>query len=134
MKAKLQQLLAAVLVLGLSLAASAQTQTQSFDVIIKGGTVYDGTGRPGVKADVGIKGDRIVAVGNLSRASAPTIVDAKGLAVAPGFINMLAHSESSLIVDPRSLSEIKQGVRSEEHTSELQSHVNLVCRLLLEKK
>ena len=113
MKTKLQKTFAAILILVLSLAASAQTQTQSFDVIIKGGTVYDGTGRPGVKADVGIKGDRIVVVGNLNRAAAPTIVDAKGLAVAPGFINMLAHSESSLIVDPRSLSEIKQGVTTQ---------------------
>ena len=113
MKTKLHQLIAAILVLALSLAASAQRQAQSFDVIIKGGTVYDGTGSPGVKADVGIKGDRIAAVGDLSRATAPTIVEAKGMAVAPGFINMLAHSESSLIVDPRSLSEIKQGVTTQ---------------------
>jgi N-acyl-D-amino-acid deacylase len=119
MRANLHKLLAVILVLAVSLAASGQRQprstssVQSFDVIIKGGTVYDGTGRRGVKTDVGIKGDRIVAVGNLSRATAPTIVDAKGLAVAPGFINMLAHSESSLIVDPRSLSEIKQGVTTQ---------------------
>src|SRR5689334_5657459 len=117
MRAKLQKLLAATLVVAISLAASAQKQrtvsTQSFDIIIKGGTVYDGTGRVPVRADIGVKGDRIVAVGNLSRATAPTIVDAEGLAVAPGFINMLAHSESSLIVDPRSLSEIKQGVTTQ---------------------
>src|ERR1044072_5357417 len=119
MRAKLQKLLAVILVLAVSLAASGQRQSrstssvQSFDIIIKGGTVYDGTGRRGVKTDVGIKGDRIVAVGNLSRATAPTIVDATRLAVAPGFINMLAHSESSLIVDPRSLSEIKQGVTTQ---------------------
>jgi N-acyl-D-amino-acid deacylase len=113
MKTKLQKLFASILILALSLTASAQRQAQTFDVIIKGGTVYDGTGRAPVRADVGIKGDRIVAVGNLSRATAPTIVDAKGLAVAPGFINMLAHSESSLIVDPRSLSEIKQGVTTQ---------------------
>src|SRR5262249_42244868 len=90
-----------------------KSKSQTFDIIIKGGTVYDGTGGAGVKADVGIKGDRIAAVGNLSRATAPTIVDAKGLAVAPGFINMLSHSESSLIVDPRSLSELKQGVTTQ---------------------
>src|ERR1044072_9986316 len=101
MRANLQKLLAFILVLAISLAASGQRQSrstssvQSFDVIIKGGTVYDGSGGRGVKTDVGIKGDRIVAVGNLSRASAPTIVDATKLAVAPGFINMLAHSESS---------------------------------------
>src|SRR4030095_6404128 len=68
------------------------------------------TGRAPRKADVGIMGDRIAAVGNLSRATAPTIVDAKGLAVAPGFINMLSHSESSWFVDDRSLSDIRQGV------------------------
>ena len=114
MRIKLQTLLTLALTFSLSLSAVAhgqpQSKSQSFDFIIKGGTVYDGSGRPPVKADVGIKGDRIVAVGNLSRATAATIVDARGLAVAPGFINMLAHSESSLIVDPRSLSELKQGV------------------------
>jgi N-acyl-D-amino-acid deacylase len=94
----------------------AQRQTQSpttFDVIIRGGTVYDGTGRRPVKADVGIKNDRIAAIGNLSRATAPTVVDAQGLSVAPGFINMLSHSETSLIVDSRSLGEIKQGVTTQ---------------------
>src|SRR5689334_6580170 len=113
MRTHLQKLLAVTLLFAISLAASAQRQTQSFDVIIRGGTVYDGTGNTPVKADVGIKGDRIAALGDLSRATAPTIVDAKGLAVAPGFINMLAHSETSLIVDPRSLSEIKQGVTTQ---------------------
>lgn len=113
MRTHLQKLLAVTLLFAISLAASAQRQTRSFDVIIRGGTVYDGTGRAPIRADVGIKGDRIVAVGNLSRATAPTIVAAKGLAVAPGFINMLAHSETSLIVDPRSLSEIKQGVTTQ---------------------
>lgn len=91
----------------------AGSQPQPFDTIIKGGMVYDGSGRAPVRADVGIKGDRIATIGNLSRASATTVVDAKGLAVAPGFINMLAHSESSLIVDPRSLSELKQGVTTQ---------------------
>src|SRR5256885_6743420 len=108
-----------ILLLSLALSALAQGQKraisnpQPFDIIIKGGTVYDGTGRAPVRADVGIKGDRIAAIGNLSRATATTIVDAKGLAVAPGFINMLSHSETSLIRDPRSLSEIKQGVTTQ---------------------
>ncbi len=119
MKLKLRKFLTLSLSLALLLTATAQGQLrskstpQSFDVIIKGGTVYDGTGRAPIRADVGIKGDRIAAVGNLSRASASTIVDATGLAVAPGFINMLSHSESSLIVDPRSLSELKQGVTTQ---------------------
>jgi N-acyl-D-amino-acid deacylase len=117
MRNHLHKFLTLTLILALSLTAIAQGQSrstpQSFDIIIKGGTVYDGTGRAPVKADVGIKGARIAAVGNLSRATAPTIVDAGGLAVAPGFINMLSHSESSLIRDPRSLSELKQGVTTQ---------------------
>jgi len=114
MRANLHKLLSLTLILALSATALAQGRNPaSFDVIIKGGTVYDGTGRPPRQADVGIRGDRIAAIGNLSRATATTVVDAKGLAVAPGFINMLSHSESSLIVDPRSLSEIKQGVTTQ---------------------
>src|SRR5262245_4208117 len=119
MKISARKFLSVALILAFSLAAITRGQQraaatpQSFDIIIKGGTVYDGNGAPPVKADLGIKGDRIAAVGNLSRATAPTIVDASGLAVAPGFINMLAHSESSLIVDPRSLSELKQGVTTQ---------------------
>src|SRR3989441_5914879 len=119
MRIHVRRLLAFTLIFALSVMAIARGQSrstskpQSFDIIIKGGTVYDGTGRPPVRTDVGIKGDRIAAVGNLSRANAPTIVDATGLAVAPGFINMLSHSESSLIVDPRSLSELKQGVTTQ---------------------
>src|SRR3989442_15774583 len=114
----LQRLLALILAVSAMGIAHGQSRTnsqaRSFDVIIKGGTIYDGTGRSPVKADIGINGDRITAVGgNLSRATAPTIVDAGGMAVAPGFINMLSHSESSLIVDGRSLSEIKQGVTTQ---------------------
>src|SRR5437764_662600 len=113
MKINVSRILAFVLLSTISFIAFAQSRSQTFDVIIRGGTVYDGTGRAPIKADVGIKGDRIAAIGNLSRATAPDIVDASGLAVAPGFINMLAHSETSLIVDPRSLSEIKQGVTTQ---------------------
>ena len=116
MRTNLQKLITLMLILAVSAPICAQRrgpETASFDIIIKGGTVYDGSGRPPRRADVGIKGDRITAVGNLSRASSPVIIDATGQAVAPGFINMLSHSESSLIVDPRSLSEIKQGVTTQ---------------------
>jgi N-acyl-D-amino-acid deacylase len=115
MKNNLQKLLSLTLILALTLMVYVQgvAQQQSFDIIIRNGTVYDGSGRSPVKADVGIKGDRIAAVGNLSRATAPTIVDAKGLAVAPGFINMLSHSESSWLQDYRSLSELRQGVTTQ---------------------
>src|SRR5213082_2316643 len=84
-----------------------------FDVVIKGGTVYDGTGGEGHAADVAIRGDRIAAVGNFSADQAKTMIDARGLAVAPGFINMLSWSTESLIQDGRSQSEIRQGVTTE---------------------
>jgi N-acyl-D-amino-acid deacylase len=86
---------------------------QTYDVIIKGGTVYDGSGRAPIRADVAIKGDKVVKIGNLSRAKTTTSIDATGMAVAPGFINMLSWSVDSLIVDPRSLSELKQGVTTQ---------------------
>ena len=59
-----------------------------FDVIIKGGTVYDGTGAEGRVTDIAIRGDRIAGIGDLANATAKTTIDARGLAVAPGFINM----------------------------------------------
>lgn len=100
--------------LGFALTVPAQTHSAaSFDVIIRGGTIYDGTGGAAKRADVGIKGDRITAIGNLKSAHAATIIDATGLAVAPGFINMLSHSESSLITDGRSQGELRQGVTTQ---------------------
>ncbi len=84
-----------------------------FDVIIKDGTVSDGTGAEPKQADVAIRGDRIVGIGDFKTAKAKTIIDAKGLAVAPGFINMLSWSTVSLIQDGRSQSEIRQGVTTE---------------------
>ena len=88
-------------------------EAPDFDVIIKGGTVYDGTGAAPQHVDVAIRGDRIAGLGDFSKSSAPTIVNAKGLAVAPGFINMLSWSTESLIQDGRSESEIRQGVTTE---------------------
>jgi N-acyl-D-amino-acid deacylase len=92
---------------------SGQASPAPFDVLIQGGMVYEGAGGTPRRVDVAIQGDRIVAVGNLSKAQARNVVNARGLAVAPGFINMLSHSESSLILDGRSLGEIKQGVTTE---------------------
>jgi N-acyl-D-amino-acid deacylase len=85
----------------------------SYDLVIKGGTVYDGSGQPGVVADIAVQGDSIVAVGNLGRARGTTEVDASGLAVTPGFINMLSWATESLIQDGRSQSDIRQGVTLE---------------------
>src|SRR5438874_1219325 len=84
-----------------------------FDIIIKGGTVYDGTGGEGHVTDVAIRGDRIEGVGDFAKASAKQTIDARGLAVAPGFINMLSWSNESLIQDGRSQSEIRKGVTTE---------------------
>ena len=84
-----------------------------FDVIIRGGTVYDGSGAKPRQADVAIRGDRITGIGDFRSAKANTVIDAKGLAVAPGFINMLSWSTESLIQDGRSQSEIRQGVTTE---------------------
>jgi N-acyl-D-amino-acid deacylase len=84
-----------------------------YDVIIRHGTVYDGSGGPGVAADVAISGDTIAAIGDLARARAALEVDARGLAVAPGFINMLSWATESLLEDGRSQSDIRQGVTLE---------------------
>ena len=84
-----------------------------FTVVIANGTVYDGTGAPGRRADVGIRDDRVAVVGDLRAATAAHRVDATGLAVAPGFINMLSWSTESLLVDGRSQGEIRQGVTTQ---------------------
>lgn len=101
-------ILTAILVIAMSVSAQ-----NNFDLIIKGGMVYDGSGGVPIKADVAIKGDKVVKIGDLGRAKATTVVDATGMAVAPGFINMLSWATESMIVDPRSLSDLKQGVTTE---------------------
>jgi len=95
------------------LAACQSMQSPAYDVIIRNGTIYDGTGSAGQKADLAIRGDEIVEIGDLSSARAKTEVDAAGMAVAPGFINMLSHSWATLIVDGRSMGELKQGVTTQ---------------------
>ena len=109
---------AALLVLGaiapLAWAAEkTSSPAETFDIVIKGGTLYDGTGEKPRVADVAIRGDRIVGVGSFSADKAQTVIEAKGMAVAPGFINMLSWSTESLIEDGRSQSEIRQGVTTE---------------------
>ncbi|MCI0525405.1 MAG: D-aminoacylase [Acidobacteria bacterium] len=93
--------------------ASAQTQQNSYDIVIKNGTLYDGAGGRPLRADVGLIGDKIAAVGDLKSARAVTVIDANGLAVAPGFINMLSWAVDDLVVDGRSIGDIKQGVTTE---------------------
>ena len=109
-------LLAALLVpvmVSIVSAEEASPAPQEFDVIIRNGTVYDGSGGEGRQADVALRGDRIAGVGNFKSATAKVTIDARGLAVAPGFINMLSWSTESLIADGRSQSEIRQGVTTE---------------------
>src|SRR6266403_2705895 len=98
------------------LAAEASGSPQNptdFDVVIRGGTVYDGTGAEPKYVDVAIRGDRIAGISDFKTAKAKTVIDATGLAVVPGFINMLSWSNESLIQDGRSQSEIRQGVTTE---------------------
>ena len=85
----------------------------AFDILIKDGMVIDGTGALRREADVGINGDRITALGNLSDAESGRVIDAKGLIVAPGFIDMHSHSDRSLLDDPGGESKVHQGVTTE---------------------
>jgi dihydroorotase/N-acyl-D-amino-acid deacylase len=91
----------------------AQSPARSFDVLISGGRIVDGTGGPWYRADVGLTGDRIVAIGDLSGVPAKTRIDATQLVVAPGFIDMLGQSEFNVLVDNRAASKITQGVTTE---------------------
>jgi N-acyl-D-amino-acid deacylase len=89
---------------------------KEYDTIIRNGMIYDGNGGEPFKGDIGIKNDTIAFIGDLSKASAVNEVDARGNAVAPGFINMMGHSEESLIQDGRGQSDIRQGVTTEIFT------------------
>jgi N-acyl-D-amino-acid deacylase len=84
-----------------------------FDVIYVNGKVIDGAGNPWFKADVGVKGDEVEAVGRLSGSEAGRIIDAGGLVVAPGFIDIHSHSDYNVIIDPRVESKVRQGVTTE---------------------
>lgn len=84
-----------------------------YDVIIRNGNIYDGSGNKSYKGDLAISGDTIAAIGDLSNSEAKTEIDVNGLAVAPGFINMLSWANNSLIEDGRSQSDLRQGVTTE---------------------
>ncbi|HKX56454.1 MAG TPA: D-aminoacylase, partial [Xanthomonadales bacterium] len=96
-----------------SAAPAAAPPVVTYDTIIRHGLVVDGSGQPGQQADVGIRGDRIAAIGDLSAATAALEIDASGKVVAPGFINMLSWAVRSLMQDGRGLSDIEQGVTLE---------------------
>ena len=90
-----------------------QAYAADYDVLIRNGTIYDGTGAPPYSADLAISGDRLTTIGDLSDYSADMEIDADGLAVAPGFFNMLSHAHASLLTDGRAMSDILQGVTFE---------------------
>jgi len=103
-----------IMAVSLSLVALAACSSPTrYDIVIRNGTIYDGSGSEPVQGDVAINGDTIVAVGDIGQAIGTTEVDAAGLAVAPGFINMLSWAETRLLVDGRSQSDIRQGVTLE---------------------
>src|SRR2546427_12999644 len=103
----------AVAALFVAIRSAAQRQPNRFDVLIKNGRIVDGTGAPWFRADLGIAGDRIAAVGLLDDASGVITVDATNLVVAPGFIDLLGQSEFNVLVDGRAASKILQGVTTE---------------------
>lgn len=93
--------------------SSPSNSAKDFDLIVRGGTVYDGLGGEPIQADIGIRGDRIASIGDLGAANATSEINASGKAVSPGFINMLSWATESLIEDGRGMSDIKQGVTLE---------------------
>ena len=105
--------LAFAILLGACAGTPGVEPAASYDVIIRNGIVYDGSGGPGQRLDVGIAGDRIAALADLAGAGATVEIDAQGRAVAPGFINVLSWANESLIVDGRGMSDVKQGVTLE---------------------
>lgn len=97
----------------LLLLSFAACKKQEFDVVLRGGTVYDGSGEAPVVTDIGINADTIAFMGDLSKAVGKKDIDVKGLAVSPGFINMLSWATESLILDGNSQGDIRQGVTLE---------------------
>jgi dihydroorotase/N-acyl-D-amino-acid deacylase len=85
----------------------------AFDLVLAGGRIVDGTGAPWFRGDVGIRRDQIAAVGDLSKRSAKRRIDVRGMAIAPGFIDLLGQSELNVLVDPRAESKIRQGITTE---------------------
>ena len=113
MNGKFQNFARCVGLMFLLLPIFAAAQGPEYDFIISGAHIVDGTGAPWIAGDIAISGDRIVAMGDLSKASARKRLDAKGLVVSPGFIDVQGQSEFNVLVDNRVASKITQGVTTE---------------------
>jgi dihydroorotase/N-acyl-D-amino-acid deacylase len=93
--------------------AQPNPDSASYDIIIRGGRIIDGAGNPWYLGDIAITDGRIVAIGKISGGNAKRVIDARGMVVAPGFIDMLGQSETALLIDNRSVSKLAQGITSE---------------------
>ena len=103
----------AVVGLVVFLAAAAWAQNAPYDVVIRNGHIIDGTGSPWYAGDIGIRDGRIADIGDLTSAPAKRAIDAHGIVVAPGFIDMLGQSEQYVLIDPRAMSKVMMGVTTE---------------------
>lgn len=111
--AELQKVLAKLLGDWNQLKSNSSTGAINFDLLIRNGRIVDGSGKPAFNADLAIKDDRIVRIGDLSKETAARVIDARGLVVAPGFIDMLGQSETYVLIDPRAMSKVMMGVTTE---------------------
>ena len=98
---------------GLAAGAAIRNDESMYDILIRGGTLFDGTGSAGVAGDLAIADGRIAMVGARGTDGAKKIIDAEGLAVAPGFIDIKTHSDFTLPINPKAESKVRQGVTTE---------------------
>ena len=126
-------ILATIIMASFSFAPGTASAPAEYDLLIRNGTIIDGSGRPRFKADLAIKGDRIARIGNLKNATAAREIDANGLIVAPGFIDMLGQSEAYVLIDNRAMSKVMMGVTTEV-TGEGESIAPLNDRLIKEQE